>query len=77
MDELRSLLFHLVVFLAHGRGELDEVVAVGAVGEFGFDVVLAAAQQHGFHALAQGGEVLVFGGAALFVELIELAVEAE
>ena len=59
LEELGGGLFHLVILGLHGRGELDEVVAVGAVGELGLDVVLAAAQQDGADAFAQGGEVAV------------------
>ena len=68
---------YIVILGLHGGGELDEVVAVGAVGQLGFDVVLAAAEQDRADALAQGGQILVVGRAALFVELIELAIEAE
>ncbi len=53
------------------------MVAIGAFGQLGFDVMLAAAEQDGADALAHLGEVLVVGRATFSVELIEVAVEAE
>ncbi len=54
-----------------------EAHVVGAGGEFGFDVGLAAPQHHGTDPLVQAVEVAVARRAALFVERVELAVEAE
>jgi hypothetical protein len=53
------------------------VVAIGAGGEFGLDVMLAPTKEDRTDALAEGWEVPVVGRAAFFIEVIELAVEAK
>ena len=67
----------LVVFVLHGLGEADEVVAVRAVGEFGFNIALAAAQENGADAFAESCEVFVACRAAALVEFVVFAVETE
>ena len=67
----------VVVFPLLLGAERDEVVAVGALGQFGLHVGLAAAQHVGLDALVQLVEVAVAGGAAAVVQVVVLAVEAE
>ena len=77
VDEAAGGGFVLVVFILHGLGEADEVVAVRAVGEFGFDIALAAAEENGADAFAESCEVFVACWSAALVEFVILAVEAE
>ena len=67
----------LVVFALLLGAERDEVVAVGALGQFGFHVGLAAAQHVGLDALVELVEVAVAGGAAAVVQVVVFAVEPE
>lgn len=77
MDELGNLEFVVLILGPHGGGESDEMLAVGAVGQLCLDVVLAAAEQDGPDALAEGCEVFIIGRTAFFIQLIEIAIEAE
>jgi hypothetical protein len=67
----------LVVFVLHGLGEADEVVAVRAVGELGFDIALAAAEENRPDAFAEPGEVFVACWSAALVEFVIFPVEPE
>ena len=67
----------VVVFALLLGAERDEVVAVGALGQFGFHVGFAPAEHVGLDALVELVEVAVAGGAAAVVQVVILAVEAE
>jgi hypothetical protein len=77
VDEFGDLVGVFGVDGALLRSEGDEEVAVGAVGEFGFDVVFEAAEKEGGDAGAELVQVLVAGGPAFVVEGVVVAVEAE
>ena len=66
-----------VVFALLFGAERDEVVAVGAFGQLGLHVGLAAAQHVGLDALVQFVQVAIGGGPAAVVQFVILAVEAE
>jgi hypothetical protein len=65
------------VFVPHNGGERNEEVAVGAIGQLGLNVGFAAPQDERANAFAEFVEVLVGLGAALIVEDVVFAVEAE
>src|ERR1043166_6278944 len=56
---------------------LDEKVAVGAFGQFGFHLGLAAAKHVGLDAVVELLEVAVGDGASAVVEFVVLAVAPE
>ena len=66
-----------VVFALLLGAERDEVVAVGALGQFGFHVGFAAAEHVGLDALVQLVEVAVAAGPAAVVQFVIFAVEPE
>ena len=54
-----------LIFLTHGGGELDEMIHISAFRQLGFDVVFAAAQDHGTDAFAQPARLLQILGRPL------------
>ena len=66
-----------VIFALLLGAERDEVIAVGAFGQFGFHVGLAAAQHEGLDALRAVCRGCGSRGAAAVVQFVILAVEPE
>ena len=73
----RHRAFVPVIFALLLRTERDEVVAVGAVGQFRFHLGLAAAQHVRRDPLVELIEVAVPAGASPFVQFVKLAVETK
>ena len=67
----------LIVFPLLLGAERDEMVAVGALGEFCLHVGLAAAEHVGLDAFVELVEVAVTSGTATVVQIVVFAVEAE
>jgi len=65
----------VAIFLLGAHGH--EVSPIGAVGEFGFDVGLAAAQHERLDPGVQLIQVAIAARAAALVQLVEIAVETE
>jgi hypothetical protein len=77
MHELADNLLVAGVVLALGLTERDEEVAVGAAGQFGFDVALAPAEQDWTDALVHFLQLQIGFGSTAVIEAVEFPVEAK